>query len=120
MIWERLSAAPGLTGRGSTGSPHSCHYGKPAVYAGLDAPGRNPGAARTPRCGARCLRAGHPAHPRYRGVVYAGATAIAAFAPIAPPLGRQCRDCWSEMSVLKSLLSESIFEPTEVAHTAQR
>src|SRR5262249_9246593 len=86
MVWERLSAAPGRTGRGRSGSPHRCHHGEPAVHAGLDAPGRNPGTARTPRCGARCLRAGAPAHACDRDVVYAGATAITAFAPLAYPL----------------------------------
>src|ERR1043166_1586222 len=82
MVWERLSATPGLTGRGCPGSPHSCYHSEPAVHAGLDAPGRNPGAARTPRCGARCLRAGDPAHACDRGVVYAGATAMATFTPV--------------------------------------
>ena len=39
---------------------------------------------------------------------------------LIPTRVRQGRDCWPEMRVWKSLLSESIFEPTEVAHTAQR
>src|SRR5262245_1878882 len=83
MVWERLSATPGLTDRGSTGSPDCCYYSQPAMYTGLDAPGRNPRATRTPRGSVCCLRAGDPAHPCYRGVVYTGATAVAAFAPVA-------------------------------------
>src|SRR5262245_51949733 len=85
MVWERLSATPGLTDRGSTGSLDGCYYGQPAMYTGLDAPGRNPRAARTPRGSVCCLRTGDPAHHCDRGIVYAGATAVAAFASVAYP-----------------------------------